>query len=75
MSKSTTIFYCLFNMFIYLYNFFNDPDYPSLAYAKAHRDEICPGYLDCLITDRATQLATALTKAEAYTALTPDSFA
>lgn len=45
------------------------------AYAKAHRDEICPGYLDCLITDRATQLATALTKAEAYTALTPDSFA
>lgn len=22
---------------IYLYNFFNDPDYPSLAYAKAHR--------------------------------------
>jgi hypothetical protein len=45
------------------------------AYAKAHRDEICPGYLDCLINDRATDLAATLTKTAAYTALTPDTFA
>ncbi|MBQ8351126.1 MAG: hypothetical protein IJY20_03665 [Clostridia bacterium] len=44
-------------------------------YARAHRDEITPGYLECLIADRAAELAAALQQTAAYDALTEDSFA
>ena len=44
------------------------------AYAKANRDKICPGYLECLIADRAAEKLPTLQKTEAYRALTADKF-
>lgn len=43
-------------------------------YARAHRDQICPGYLECVIADRAASLAASLTRTEAYGALKDESF-
>jgi hypothetical protein len=44
------------------------------AYAKANRGRICPGYLECLIADRAAEKLPTLQKTDAYRALTADNF-
>lgn len=47
----------------------------DMAYAKENRTTVAPGYLECLIADRAAELVTRLEKTTVYEALTAESFA